>query len=163
MLSFPWVLNLDYLEPNIKTLWYNFALVKGELYHNYTLDIFRPENIFLFNDETGQVKNHKGKYIMELSKLKRLQCYINTFELKYIKSECNPQRHQFSTTFHHTIEELFETLYTVDVYIPTVHSIVDPIFNRDFGNNFHHQNGPNQHQHVHKPTGRQYQYISFCI
>ena len=45
----------------------------------------------------------------------------------------------------------------------TSHSsaMIDPIINRNFGNNFHHQNRPNQRQHAHKPTGRQYQSTPF--
>ena len=39
--------------------------------------------------------------------------------------------------------------------------IIEPIVNRNFGNNFHNHNGPNQIQHIHKNTCRQYQYISF--
>ena len=38
--------------------------------------------------------------------------------------------------------------------------MIYPIFSRNFGNNFHHKNGTNQCQNVHKPTGQQYQYLS---
>ena len=36
--------------------------------------------------------------------------------------------------------------------MPTSHysTTIDPIFNFVFDNNFHHQNGLKQHQHVHK-------------
>ena len=44
--------------------------------------------IFLFQDKTGQINNLIGKYIMELSKLKHLQRYMNYYELDYIKFEC---------------------------------------------------------------------------
>ena len=33
-------------------------------------------------------------------------------------------------------------------------SIIDPIFNRNFGNTFHHQNGKNQRQHTDKIPAR---------
>ena len=35
----------------------------------------------------------------------------------------------------------------------TSHFIIDPIFNRNIGNTFHHQNEPNQAQQFHKTTG----------
>ena len=35
------VLNVDYLDPNLKILWSPFALVKGEISHNSTLELFR--------------------------------------------------------------------------------------------------------------------------
>ena len=39
--------------------------------------------------------------------------------------------------------------------------IIETIVNRNFGNTFHHQNGPNQRQNVHKHTYQQYQPIPF--
>ena len=39
----------------------------------------------------------------------------------------------------------------------------DHILNINFGNKFHHQNGPNQHQHVHKPKSQHYQFRTFQI
>ena len=38
--------------------------------------------------------------------------------------------------------------------------MIDPIVNRNFGNNFHHHNSTNQHQHVHTHTGKNYQSTS---
>ena len=93
---------------------------------------------------------------MELSKLQHLQWYMTTFELDFINFESLPLRHQLSTIFHSTIEEVFETLETADVDMSTSHSIIEPIVNQDFGNTFHHQNGPNQNQHIHKNTSQQY-------
>ena len=87
---------------------------------------------------------------MELSKLKRIQRYMNPFELDYIKYERHPQSQQLSTTFIPTIKELFETLETSDIYMTSSHSIIEPIVNRDFGNMFQHHNGPNQRQQTHK-------------
>ena len=43
----------------------------------------RSEN-FLLQDEIGQTNNLTGKYIMEMSKLEHLQCYMTNFELDYI-------------------------------------------------------------------------------
>ena len=40
----------------------------------------------------------------------------------------------------------------------TSHSMIRTIVNRDFGNTFHHQNGPNQLQHIYKNTGQNYQH-----
>ena len=44
-------------------------------------------DISLLQDESGQINNLTGKYIMELSKLKHLQRYMTTFELYYRKFE----------------------------------------------------------------------------
>ena len=94
---------------------------------------------------------------MELLKLKHLECYIATFELNYRNFEWLPQRHQLTTTFHFTIEEVFETLDTEDLDMSTAHSIIDPIVNRNFGSTFHHKNLPNQRQCVYKNKTQKYQ------
>ena len=71
------------------------------------------------DDETVKTNNLTGKYIKELSKLKHLQHYMTTFELEYRKFAWNPQRHKLSNTFQFTIEEVFESLETSDVYMKT--------------------------------------------
>ena len=58
---------------------------------------------------------------------------------------------------------VFETLETADIDISTAHSVIEPIANRNFGNTFHHQNGPNQRQHIHKNTSQQCQSRSYQI
>ena len=68
---------------------------------------------------------------------------MTTFELEYITFEQNTLRHQLSTTFLFTIEEVFETLNTAYVYMSTAHYFIDPFVNRNFGNTFHHRNVPN--------------------
>ena len=55
---------------------------------------------------------------------------MTPFELYYIKCEPLSQRHQLSTIFYSTIEEVFETLETADVDMTTVYSIIEPIVNR---------------------------------
>ena len=40
---------------------------------------------------------------------------MTTFELQYRNFERKPQRYQLSNKFKFIIEEVFETLYTVDV------------------------------------------------
>ena len=157
LLHLLWVINLEGLYPNLKNFLSPLSLVNGKLSHNCTLEIFRPEVIFLLNDETVQVNNLTGKYITELSILKHLQWYITNFELHYSQFECNPQIHQLSTKFHHTIESVFEALETSCVDISTAHSMIDPIFKINFDNIFHRQNRSNQRQRVHKPTCQQYQ------
>ena len=49
---------------------------------------------------------------------------MTIFELYYRKFERLPQRHQLSTIFNYTIEEVFETLETVDVDMSTAHYII---------------------------------------
>ena len=95
--------------------------------------------------------------------MKHLQGYMTNLELDHIQFKRMPQKHQFPTTLHFKIEEVFLTLDTYDVYMSTDHSMIDPIVNRNFGNTFHHQNGPNQCQYVHKNTSQQYQYRSYQI
>ena len=41
--------------------------------------------MYLLNHKIGQTNNLTGKYIMELSKWKHLQLYMNTFEPEYRK------------------------------------------------------------------------------
>ena len=45
----------------------------------------------------------------------------------------------------------------------TDHLMIGRSVNINFGNTFHQHNGPNQRQHVHKPTGQNYQCRSFQI
>ena len=98
-----------------------------------------------------------------MSKLKHSQRYMNTFELDCIKFEILTKRHQLSTIFQSTIEEVFETLEKENLDLSTSHSIIEPIVNQDYGNTFHHQNGPNHLQPIHKNTSRQYQSITYQI
>ena len=57
---------------------------------------------------------------------------MTSFELEYINFEQLKQIHQLSNTLHFIIEEVFETLERVDVYLSTDHTMVDPIVNRNF-------------------------------
>ena len=68
---------------------------------------------------------------------------MTTFELDYRKFELPTYRNQLPTLLQATIEEVFENLETLDVDMSTSHSNIEPIFNRNFGNTFHHQNGKN--------------------
>ena len=43
ILYLTWLLNLEDLDPNITTLLYTFALVKGKLSQNFSIDIFIPK------------------------------------------------------------------------------------------------------------------------
>ena len=47
---------------------------------------------------------------MGLSKLEHLQHHMTEFEIEYRKFEQKPQKNQLYTTFHLTVEEVFETL-----------------------------------------------------
>ena len=146
---------LGRLGPKAQDLVIYFSLVEEETLPRFHLrDIHIRNEKFLLQDETGQINNLIGKYTMELSKLKHLQWYMTTFELYYRRFERLPQRHKISTIFYSTIEEFFETLKTAYIDITTAHSIIESIVNRDFGNKFQHQNGPNQCQHIHKNTSQ---------
>ena len=69
---------------------------------------------------------------------------MNFFELVFRKFERQPQSDQLSITFNHSIELIPETMETADIDMNPSNSMIDPIVNRNFGNAFHHQNGPNQ-------------------
>ena len=77
---------------------------------------------------------------MELSKLKPLQQYPTPFEQYYRNFKHIPQRHRLSTIFNSTLKELYETLETEDVDMSTAHSMIEPIFNCNYEDDFHHQN-----------------------
>ena len=77
---------------------------------------------------------------------------MTPYELDYRKFERLPQSHQLSTKFTSTIKEVFETLDTFDIYMTSSHSMIEPIVNRNYGNIFQHNNGPNQFQHIQKNT-----------
>ena len=98
---------------------------------------------------------------MGLSTLKHTQQYMTTFELNYRNFEFLTQRHQISTIFNFTVEEVFKTLETAYVDMSTAHSMIELIVKQDFSNTLHHQNGPNQRQHIHKNTSHQYQPKSY--
>ena len=62
----------------------SFCLGEGETLPQFHIISFQARiKKILFKDETGKINNIIGKYIMELLKLKHLECYIATFELNY--------------------------------------------------------------------------------
>ena len=58
-------------------------------------------------DKIGHINNLTGKYIMELSKLKHIQCYMTYFDIAFIPFE---QINQLKHAFNHSIELVFETM-----------------------------------------------------
>ena len=149
------------MDPNLKTLWSHFALVKEKLFRNSTSYLFRSGVHFsCYNIKQGNQQPHI-KYIMKLSKLKHLQRYMTTFELGYINFECLSQSQKLYTTFTSKIEEVFETLETSDIDIKSPHSMIEPIVNHNFLNTFQHHNGKNQHQQTHNNTSKRYQPRSY--
>ena len=84
---------------------------------------------------------------------------MTKFELEYRKFKLDPHIHQLSTIFQFTIEEVLETLEVADLDMKTTHysTMIEPIFNRNFGNEFHKHNGTKHHQNLHKNTGNQNQ------
>ena len=81
------VINLEDLDPNIKTFLFQFDLEKRKPPHNSTLYIFNQEANFSVKWWNETKNDLTGKYIMELSKLKQLQRYMNKFELEYREFE----------------------------------------------------------------------------
>ena len=86
---------------------------------------------------------------MELSKFKHIKHYMTNLELYYRKFERLTKIYQLYTTLQSKIEEVFENLETEYVDMSTAHSMIYPITNRNFGNKFHHQIGPNKRQNIH--------------
>ena len=94
----------------------SFRLGEEENIPQFHLKALRiSSEILLVQDETGQINNLTGKYIMEMSKLKHLQRYVTNFELYYIKFERLPQGYKISTIFNSTTEEALKILETADV------------------------------------------------
>ena len=93
------------LGPKAQDLVIYFRLGEGETLPQLHLRALhnRSEN-FLFQYQTGKIKNLTGKYIMELSKLKHLQRYTTPFGLDYKKFERLIQSQQLSTIPTPTIE-----------------------------------------------------------
>ena len=73
---------------------------------------------------------------MELSKFKYFQRYMTSFELDLRRFEHQPQSNQISIILIPSMEVIFETLETADIDMNTSHSIIEPIFKRNFGNKF---------------------------
>ena len=78
-------------------------------------------------------------------------------KIEYENLEQNLQRQELSSIFLLLNEELFENLETTNVDISTANFIIEHFSNKKVGNTCHYQNGPNQRQHIHKTTARQYQ------
>ena len=149
---------LEGLGPKAHDLIISSHIAEGEnLPQFHLIDLHTRSEIFLSQDKTGQINNLTGKYIMEMTKWKHLQRYMTPYKIYYREFECQTQSHQLSTASTSTIEEVFETLDTVDIDMESSHSMIEPIFNRNFSNTFQHQNEPNQRQLIHKHTGQQYQ------
>ena len=144
------------LETKYQDLVISFQLDEGETIPKFYLRALqiKSEN-FLLKYKIGKINNLMGKYILELSKLKQLQQYMNTFELDYNVFERLPQINQLYNAFTYGIEEVSETLFTADIDMTTSHSMIEPIVNRNFGNTFQHQNGINQRQQTHKKNSQQ--------
>ena len=68
------------IGPKSQDLVIYFHLVKVEtlpqLHFRY---LQSRSNLFLLNNETGQINNLTGKYIMKITKLKQLKCYMTKF------------------------------------------------------------------------------------
>ena len=72
-------------------------------------------------NKTRQITTFAGKCSIELSKLKHIQQYINSFELDFIWFEYQPQTDQLSEIFTPSMEDIFDTLKTADININPSH------------------------------------------
>ena len=89
---------------------------------------------------------------MELSELKHIQIFMTPYEIDYRRLKRKPSSKQLFLTFTPKMEEIFETLETVDIKMNPPHSIIEIILNRNVGNTIKHQNVPNKHQHTQNNT-----------
>ena len=71
---------------------------------------------------------------------------MTSFDIEFRRFERHPKGDQLSIIFTPSIELIFETLETADIDMNPYHSMIETIFNRNLGNEFHHQNGTNQHK-----------------
>ena len=108
--------------------------------------------------QTVHINNFTGKYIMELSNMKHLQCYMTSFYIDFRLLEHQPQKYQLSIIFTPSMEVILETLEKLDIDMNPSHSMIEPIVNNNLGNKLQHHNGPNQRQHTNKNTSHQYQH-----
>ena len=75
---------------------------------------------------------------------------MTPFILNYKRFERHAQNQKLSLPLTPKIEEIFETLETVDIDMTPSHSMIEPIVNSNFGDTFRNKNGPNQRQHTDK-------------
>ena len=85
---------------------------------------------------------------------------MTSFEIPFRLFECHPQSYQLKHTFIHSIELIFKHMDIVDIDMNPYQLMIDPIVNRNFGNTFHHQNGPNQRQRTSRKSRQQYYQIT---
>ena len=83
---------------------------------------------------------------------------MTSFELDFRRFKRQPQSDQLSIIFTPSMELIFGILETADIDMNQYHSIIETIFNRNFGNTFHHKNGPNQRRPTNKNTSQEYHY-----
>ena len=110
------------LGPTAQDLVIPFCLGEGEpppYFFIIPLEII--SELLLLKYQTGQINKFKGKYIMELSKLKHLQRYMNYFEIDFKRFECHPQSDQLSDIFNPSMEDSFDTLQTADIVMNPSH------------------------------------------
>ena len=102
--------------PKYQDLVIPFRLGEGEpLPYFHLRDLEIRSEIVLMRDQTGQIKNLTGKYIMELSKLKHLQCFMTSFDICFRRFERQPQSDQLSIIFTPSMEVISETMEISDI------------------------------------------------
>ena len=100
VVAFAIIPQLGGLGPKSQDLVIPFRLGEGEplpYFHLRALAI-RSE-LVLMRYKTGHINNLTWKYIMEISNLKHLQCYMTSFELYFRWFERHPQSNQLSIIF----------------------------------------------------------------
>ena len=110
------------LGPKYQDLVIPFCLRDGERLPDFHLgSLSIKSELVLMRYQTGQINKLTEKYIMELSKMKHIQGYINAFELDFRRFERQPQSGQLSIISTPSMEFIFENIKTVDIDINPHH------------------------------------------
>ena len=97
--------------PKAQDLVIPFRLGEGEnlpYFHLRALVII--SELVLMRYQTVHINNFTGKYIMELSNMKHLQCYMTSLYIDFRLLEHQPQKYQLSIIFTTLMEVILETL-----------------------------------------------------
>ena len=104
------------LVPNAQEPVITFCIGEVEFLTYFHLRPLAIKNeLISMKDKTCHIKNLTGKYIMELSKLKHIQRYMNLFDINFRQFELQPQIYQLKYPLHQSIDIYFEYLEAADI------------------------------------------------
>ena len=105
---FSMIPQLGGLGPKAQSLVMNFCLGEREyLPYFHLIYLAIRSGLVLMRFQTVQINILTGKYIMKLTNLKHLQCYVTSFDLDFRRFERKPQSNQLSIIFTPRMEIIF--------------------------------------------------------